>query len=58
MPQPKKLLIERNIDRFIANTFDRRDRRKDISTHFEWFVNSMHIWYENSCTPFLITLHL
>lgn len=48
MPQPKKLLIERNIDRFISNTFDKRDRKKDNSTHFEWFANSMHIWYENS----------
>jgi len=48
MPKPKKLLIERNIQRFITNTFDKRDRKKDSSIHFEWFVNSMHIWNESS----------
>lgn len=48
MATPKKLLIEKNLEKFISNIFDKKDRKKDESVHFEWFVNSMHIWNENS----------
>lgn len=44
MAKEKKPIIEKNIEKFINNNFDKRDRRKDDSLKFEWFVNSMHIW--------------
>jgi hypothetical protein len=37
--------IEKYCDKFINNNFDKRDRKKDISVKFEWFINSMHAWY-------------
>jgi hypothetical protein len=43
-----KTLTEKNLDNFIDNNFDKRDRRKEESLKFEWFVNSMHIWHCSS----------
>jgi hypothetical protein len=40
--------IERYCDKFINNNYDKRDREKDISIRFEWFVNSMHSWHYSS----------
>lgn len=40
--------IERYINKFIDNNFDRRDRKKDDSIKFEWFVNSLHTWEYSS----------
>lgn len=45
---PQKTLLEKNIDKFICNNFNKKDRKKDLTLHFEWFVNSMHIWNESS----------
>lgn len=45
---PKKTLIDKNIGKFINDNFDKRDRKKDESIHFEWFTNSMHIWHNSS----------
>ena len=44
MAKEKKPIIEKNIENFINNNFDKRDRKKHESLKFEWFVNSMHIW--------------
>lgn len=44
MAKEKKPIIEKNIEKFINNNFDKKDRKKDDSLKFEWFVNSMHIW--------------
>ena len=44
MTKPKKPLIEKNIEKFIRNNFDKKENRKDFTKKFEWFVNSMHIW--------------
>ena len=44
----KKTLIDKNIEKFIKNNFDKKDRRKEDSIQFEWFVNSMHIWHTSS----------
>lgn len=40
--------IEKYCDKFISNNFDKRDRKKDDSLKFEWFVNSMHCWHYSS----------
>lgn len=40
--------IEKYCNKFISNNFDKRDRRKDDSLKFEWFVNSMHCWHYSS----------
>jgi len=48
MAKAKTPLIDKNIEKFINNNFDRRDRKKDSSKKFEWFVNSMHIWHCSS----------
>ncbi len=36
--------LEKYCEKFINNNFDKRDRKKDDSLKFEWFVNSMHCW--------------
>lgn len=48
MAKPKKSIIDKNIEKFINENFDRKDRNKDASKHFEWFVNSMHICFYSS----------
>ncbi|HOV12943.1 MAG TPA: AIPR family protein [Spirochaetota bacterium] len=48
MAKAKTPLIEKNIEKFINNNFDKSDRKKDDSKKFEWFVNSMHIWHSSS----------
>lgn len=48
MATAKRTLIDKNIEKFINNNFDKKDRQKDESKHFEWFVNSMHIWHTSS----------
>jgi hypothetical protein len=48
MSKPKTPLIDKNIDKFINNNFDKKDRKKSDSEKFEWFVNSMHIWHCSS----------
>ena len=48
MAKPKKSIIDKNIEKFINENFDRNDRNKDASKHFEWFVNSMHICFYSS----------
>ncbi len=40
--------IERYCEKFINNNFDKRERKKDESLKFEWFVNSMHCWHYSS----------
>lgn len=40
--------IEKYCEKFVSNNFDKRDRRKDDSLKFEWFVNSMHCWHYSS----------
>lgn len=47
MAKPKKTTIDKNIEKFI-NNFDKRDKKKDESKHFEWFSNTMHICYYSS----------
>lgn len=44
----KKTLIEKNVEKYILNNFDKKDRKKDKTLHFEWFASSMHIWNECS----------
>jgi len=48
MAKAKRLLIDKNIEKFISNNFDKKDRKKAPSLHFEWFANSMHIWHCSS----------
>ena len=48
MAKSKKSIIDKNIEKFINENFDRKDRNKDASKHFEWFVNSMHICFYSS----------
>lgn len=48
MAKPKKSIIDKNIEKFINENFDKKDRNKDASKHFEWFVNSMHICFYSS----------
>lgn len=48
MAKAKRQLIDKNMEKFIYNNFDKKDRKKDISLQFEWFVNSMHIWHCSS----------
>jgi hypothetical protein len=40
-----KTKIEKYCDKFINNNYDRRDRNCDQYLKFEWFINSMHLWY-------------
>ena len=39
MAKSKKSIIDKNIEKFINENFDRKDRNKDASKHFEWFLN-------------------
>lgn len=48
MAKPKKKTIDKNIEKFINENFDKRDKKKDESNHFEWFTNTMHICYYSS----------
>ena len=48
MAKPKKSIIDKNIEKFINENFDKKDRNKEASKHFEWFVNSMHICFYSS----------
>jgi len=48
MAKAKRLLIDKNIEKFINNNFDKKDRKKELYLHFEWFANSMHIWHCSS----------
>jgi len=48
MAKAKRLLIDKNIEKFINNNFDKKDRKKEDYLHFEWFANSMHIWHCSS----------
>lgn len=48
MATAKRTLIDKNIEKFINNNFDKKDRKKEDSKQFEWFVNSMHIWHTSS----------
>jgi hypothetical protein len=50
MPAPQKPLLEKNIEKFISNTFDKKEKVRIESVKFEWFVNSMHIWHYSSQT--------
>jgi hypothetical protein len=43
-----KTVTEKNLENFISNNYDKKDRRKDEAKKFEWFVNSMHIWHCSS----------
>lgn len=45
---PIQTKIERYCEKFINNNFDKRDKKKDESIKFEWFVNSMHSWHYSS----------
>ncbi len=40
--------IDKYCNKFIESNFDKKDRKKDESLKFEWFVNSMHCWYHSS----------
>lgn len=48
MAKAKKTSLDKNIEKFINENFDKRDRNKEESKHFEWFSNSMHICYHSS----------
>ncbi|NLT52740.1 MAG: AIPR family protein [Ignavibacteria bacterium] len=43
-----KTKLEKYCDKFVNNNFDKRERKKDDSLKFEWFVNSMHAWHYSS----------
>jgi len=40
--------IERYTEKFITANYDKKDRKKENSLKFEWFVNSMHCWKYSS----------
>jgi hypothetical protein len=48
MAKAKRPLIDKNVVKFINNNFDKKDRKKDDSLHFEWFANTMHVWHCSS----------
>lgn len=48
MAKAKRTLIDKHIEEFINNNFDKKDRKKDENKQFEWFVNSMHVWHTSS----------
>ncbi len=50
MAKQKKPLLDKNLDKFINQNFDKKDRNKQESLKFEWFANSMHIWHCSSQT--------
>lgn len=50
MTKQKKHIIGKSIENFIRNNFDKKDRKKEDSLNFEWFVNSMYIWQCSSQT--------
>lgn len=43
-----KQKIERYTDKFIEANFDKKDKSKNVSIKFEWFVNSLHCWEYSS----------
>ncbi|MDY0016674.1 MAG: AIPR family protein [Candidatus Delongbacteria bacterium] len=43
-----KTKLEKYSDKFIDANFDRKDKKKDVSVKFEWFVNSLHCWEYSS----------
>lgn len=43
-----KTKIERYTEKFIDSNFDKKDKKKEISLKFEWFVNSLHCWEYSS----------
>jgi hypothetical protein len=43
-----KTKIERYTDKFIDTNFDKKDKKKEVSLKFEWFVNSLHCWEYSS----------
>lgn len=43
-----KTILERYIDKFIDNNFDKAERKKEDYLKFEWFVNSLHCWEYSS----------
>jgi len=43
-----KTILERYIDKFIDNNFDKGERKKEDYLKFEWFVNSLHCWEYSS----------
>lgn len=43
-----KQKIERYTDKFIEANFDKKDKSKNPSVKFEWFVNSLHCWEYSS----------
>ncbi|MCB0537677.1 MAG: AIPR family protein [Bacteroidetes bacterium] len=43
-----KTKIERYTDKFIDTNFDKKDKKKEASLKFEWFVNSLHCWEYSS----------
>ena len=48
MAKAKRTLIDKHIEEFVNNNYDKKDRKKDETKQFEWFVNSMHIWHTSS----------
>lgn len=48
MAKAKRPIIDKNLEKFINNNFDKREKKKDDSLKFEWFCNSMHIWHCSS----------
>ena len=43
-----KTKIERYTEKFIDSNFDKKDKKKEISLKFEWFLNSLHCWEYSS----------
>ena len=43
-----KTKIERYTEKFIDSNFDKKDKKKEVSLRFEWFVNSLHCWEYSS----------